>query len=96
MAGFIGPKDIFRNPESLFRLIAGTFKIKDKSSLLDTAKETVKKGKEVSVLTSEGKLIQAGGDLQTVMKKVLDAEDAEVVGKYPVTEDAFSTCTPQT
>ena len=70
-----------RNPESLFRLIAGTFKIKDKSSLLDTAKETVKKGKEVSVLTSEGKLIQAGGDLQTVMKKVLDAEDAEVVGK---------------
>ena len=70
-----------RNPESLFRLIAGTFKIKDKSSLLDTAKETVKKGKEVSVLTSEGKLIRAGGDLQTVMKKVLDAEDAEVVGK---------------
>lgn len=70
-----------RNPESLFRLIAGTFKIKDKSSLLDTAKETVKKGKEVSVLTSEGKLLQAGGDLQTVMKKVLDAEDAEVVGK---------------
>ena len=60
-----------RDPESLFRLIAGTFKIKDKSSLLDTAKETVKKGKEVSVLTSEGKLIQAGGDLQTVMKKVL-------------------------
>ena len=70
-----------RNPESLFRLIAGTFKIKDKSSLLDTAKETVKKGKDVGVLTSEGKLIRAGGDLQTVMKKALDAEDAEVVGK---------------
>ena len=70
-----------RNPESLFRLIAKTFKVKDQSSLLDTAKETVKKGKEVSVLTSEGKLIQAGGDLPTVMKKVLDAENAEVVGK---------------
>jgi hypothetical protein len=70
-----------RNPDSLFRLIAQTFRIQDKGRLLDTTKKIIKEGKEVSVLTSEGKLLQAGGNMQTIMKKVLDDEGAEALGR---------------
>jgi hypothetical protein len=70
-----------RDPESLFRLISKSFKITDTGKLRDVARQTTKEGKDVSVLTSEGKLIRAGGSLQDVMKKVLDAEGAEAVGR---------------
>jgi hypothetical protein len=70
-----------RDPESLFRLITKSFKITDTGKLRDIAKQTTKEGKDVSVFTSEGRLIRAGGSLQDVMKKVLDAEGAEAVGK---------------
>jgi hypothetical protein len=70
-----------RDPESLFTLISKSFKITDTGKLRDVARQTTKEGKDVSVLTSEGKLIRAGGSLQDVMKKVLDAEGAEAVGR---------------
>ena len=52
-----------------------------KGRLLDTTRKIIKEGKEVSVLTSEGKLLQAGGDVQKIMKKVLDDEGAEALGR---------------
>ena len=70
-----------RDPESLFRLITKTFKIKETGKFRDAIKQTTKEGKDVTVLSSEGNLIRAGGSLQDVMKKVLDAEGAEAVGR---------------
>ena len=68
-----------RSPETLFKLIADTFKIDKKGVLLDVAQKTIKEGKDVGVFTSEGKLIKAGGDLSTIMKKVMDDEGLEKV-----------------
>ncbi len=65
-----------RNPESLFRLIADTFKIGKRGELLDVTKKVIQEGKEVQVFTSEGKLVKAGGDVPTIMKKVMDDEGA--------------------
>ena len=73
-----------RDPESLFRYITGErgFKIKGaRGALRDAGYKTIKEGKEVDVLTREGKLVQAGIDLPTVMKQVMDDEGVEVVGK---------------
>jgi len=73
-----------RDPESLFRYITGErgFKIKGaRGTLRDAGYKTIKEGKEVDVLTREGKLVQAGIDLPTVMKQVMDDEGVEVVGK---------------
>ena len=68
-----------RSPETLFKLIADTFKIDKKGALLDVTEKVIKEGKEVNVFTSEGKLIKAGGDLPTIMKKVMDDEALEKV-----------------
>ena len=73
-----------RDPESLFRYITGEkgFKIKGaRGALRDAGYKTIKEGKEVDVLTREGKLVQAGIDLPTVMKQVMDDEGVEVIGK---------------
>jgi len=73
-----------RDPESLFRYITGEkgFKIKGaRGELRDAGYKTIKEGKEVDVLTREGKLVQAGIDLPTVMKQVMDDEGVEVIGK---------------
>ncbi len=68
-----------RSPESLFRLIADTFKIGKRGELLDVTKKVIQEGKEVQVFTSEGKLVKAGGDVPTIMKKVMDDEGLEKV-----------------
>ena len=68
-----------RSPETLFRLVANTFKIGKKGQLLDITKKVLKDGKEVEVFTSTGKLIKAGGDMPTIMKKVMDDESLEKV-----------------
>ena len=68
-----------RSPESLFGLVANTFKIGKKGQLLDITKKVLKDGKEVEVFTSTGKLIKAGGDMPTIMKKVMDDESLERV-----------------
>ena len=64
-----------RNPDSLFRLISRSFRLTGKEGqLLDTTKKIIQEGKEVSVLTSEGKLLQAGGNVQDVMRAALKDE----------------------
>jgi hypothetical protein len=68
-----------RSPETLFRLVANTFKLDKKGQLLDITKKVLKDGKEVEVFTSTGKLIKAGGDMPTIMKKVMDDESLEKV-----------------
>jgi hypothetical protein len=68
-----------RSPETLFRLVANTFKLDKKGQLLDITKKVLKDGKEVEVFTSTGKLIKAGGDVPTIMKKVMDDESLEKV-----------------
>ncbi len=68
-----------RSPESLFRLIADTFKISKRGEILDVTKKVIQEGKEVQVFTSEGKLVKAGGDVPTIMKKVMDDEGLEKV-----------------
>jgi len=68
-----------RSPETLFKLISDTFKIDKKGVLLDITQQVTKEGKQVGVFTSEGKLIKAGGDLPTIMKKVMDDEGLEKV-----------------
>ena len=68
-----------RSPESLFGLVANTFKIGKKGQLLDITKKVLKDGKEVEIFTSTGKLIKAGGDMPTIMKKVMDDESLEKV-----------------
>ena len=68
-----------RSPESLFGLVANTFKIDKKGELLDVTKKVLQEGKEVEVFTSTGKLIKAGGDVPTIMKKVMDDEGLEKV-----------------
>jgi hypothetical protein len=73
-----------RDPESLFRYITGEYGFKIKSArgeLRDAGYRTLKEGKEVDVLTREGRLVQAGMDLPTVMKQVMDDEGVEAVGK---------------
>ena len=70
-----------RNPESLFRLIASTFKIDKRGELLDISKNIVKDGKEVQVLTSEGSFIRAGGSVPDLMKKVIKDESFEAVNR---------------
>jgi len=70
-----------RSPESLFGLVANTFKIGKKGQLLDITRKVLKDGKEVEVFTSTGKLIKAGGDMPTIMKKVMDDESLEKVSK---------------
>ena len=70
-----------RSPESLFGLVANTFKIGKKGQLLDITRKVLKDGKEVEVFTSTGKLIKAGGDMPTIMKKVMDDEGLEKVSK---------------
>ena len=70
-----------RSPESLFQLVANTFKISKKGELLDVTKKVLKEGKEVEVFTSQGALIKAGGSVPDIMKKALDSESVEVVSK---------------
>ena len=73
-----------RDPESLFRYITGddAFRIKGaRGELRDAGYKAIKEGKDVDVLTREGRLVQAGIDLPTVMKQVMNEEGAEIVGK---------------
>ena len=70
-----------RSPESLFQLVANTFKISKKGELLDITKKVLKEGKEVEVFTSQGALIKAGGSVPDIMRKALDSESVEVVSK---------------
>ncbi len=70
-----------RSPESLFQLVANTFKISKKGELLDITKKVLKDGKEVEVFTSQGTLIKAGGSVPDIMKKALDGEGFETVSK---------------
>lgn len=70
-----------RSPESLFQLVANTFKISKKGELLDVTKKVLKEGKEVEVFTSQGALIKAGGSVPDIMRKALDSESVEVVSK---------------
>ena len=70
-----------RSPESLFQLVANTFKISKKGELLDITKKVLKDGKEVEVFTSQGTLIKAGGSVPDIMRKALDGEGFETVSK---------------
>jgi len=63
-----------RSPETLFKLVGDTFRIGKKGQLLDITKKVIQEGKEVEVFTSTGKLLKAGGDMPTIMKKVMDDE----------------------
>ena len=49
-----------RSPESLFKLIADTFRVSKRGELIDITKKVIQEGKEVEVFTSTGKLLKAG------------------------------------